>query len=576
MDKIRIILLLICSPFALMAGGSEGGSGETGIEWVAQGAREVEPAYRIALSPKVIDTNIAAETVDYPLLVLKYDTRTNVDDINPATINIKDQLPQLYNSYAKLGVGSELMPLGEFYFSATRSRKFNYGAHLKHLSSYGNLKGFAPAQFDRTGGVIFGAINEKRYTLKGDVRYRNQGLHYYGVSDTLGLTRDSISQRYSDFGFSALYGWHKKDSAKLNFNAGIDYNNFMSRKPEDEQLKDWRARENYFAVNTNSWYKHGKEVYAADFNVRYNGYRYGTEGDTLTATDTAIVLNNTVVNLKPTITTRLKDNRFKAKIGLDLTIDAHNKTKAYVFPIAELKYSMFNDIFIPYVGLDGGLTQRTFKSTTQENEFILPNLALRNQVKSIELYGGIKGTLSKRVGFNTSISFARVKDMAFFVTDTMYSIGNKFGLIYDTLNVTTIEGSLSYQLTEKIKVDGIGRFYSYDVFNNSYAWNMPRLQIVLRGSYNLFDKFLFNLDLNLEEGRRALVYGDGTGITEENGQYIKKLGFIADANLSVEYRYNKRISAFVQLNNFAAQRYSRWYNYPVQRFQGLGGVTFRF
>ena len=98
MDKIRIILLLICAPFALMAGGSEGGSGETGIEWVAQGAREVEPAYRIALSPKVIDTNIAAETVDYPLLVLKYDTRTNVDDINPATINIKDQLPQLYNS----------------------------------------------------------------------------------------------------------------------------------------------------------------------------------------------------------------------------------------------------------------------------------------------------------------------------------------------------------------------------------------------------------------------------------------------------------------------------------------------
>lgn len=576
MDKIRIILLLICSPFALMAGGSEGGSGETGIEWVAQGAREVEPAYRIALSPKVIDTNIAAETVNYPLLVLKYDTQTKVDEINPATINIKDQLPQLYNSYAKLGVGSELMPLGEFYFSATRSRKFNYGAHVKHLSSFGNLKGFAPAQFDRTGGVIFGAINEKRYTLKGDVRYRNQGLHYYGVSDTLGLTRDSISQRYSDFGFSAMYGWHKKDSAKLNFNAGIDYNNFMSRKPEDEQLKDWRARENYFAVNTNAWYKHGKEVYAADFNVRYNGYRYGTEGDTLTATDTAIVLNNTVVNLKPTITTRLKDNRFKAKIGLDLTIDAHNKTKAYVFPVAELKYSMFNDIFIPYVGLDGGLTQRTFKSTTQENEFILPNLALRNQVKSIELYGGIKGTLSKRVGFNTSISFSRIKDMAFFVTDTMYSIGNKFGLIYDTLNLTTIEGSLSYQLTEKIKVDGTARFYSYDVFNNSYAWNMPRLQFVLRGSYNLFDKFLFNLDLNLEEGRKALVYGDGTGVTEENGQYIKNLGFIADANLSVEYRYNKRISAFVQLNNFAAQRYSRWYNYPVQRFQGLGGVTFRF
>ncbi|MFT5780071.1 MAG: outer membrane receptor protein involved in Fe transport [Crocinitomicaceae bacterium] len=50
---------------------------------------------------------------------------------------------------------------------------------------------------------------------------------------------------------------------------------------------------------------------------------------------------------------------------------------------------------------------------------------------------------------------------------------------------------------------------------------------------------------------------------------------MADANFSVEYRYNKRISAFVQLNNIASQRYMRWNNAPVQSFQVLGGVTFR-
>ncbi len=97
-----------------------------------------------------------------------------------------------------------------------------------------------------------------------------------------------------------------------------------------------------------------------------------------------------------------------------------------------------------------------------------------------------------------------------------------------------------------------------------------------RGYYNLFDKFLFNLDLNFEHGRRALVTTVDDEVTVENNQRIKKLEFIADINLGVEYRYNKRISAFLQFNNLASQGYQRWYNTPVQRFQVLGGVTFRF
>jgi hypothetical protein len=56
---------------------------------------------------------------------------------------------------------------------------------------------------------------------------------------------------------------------------------------------------------------------------------------------------------------------------------------------------------------------------------------------------------------------------------------------------------------------------------------------------------------------------------------VKELGFIADANLGLEYRYNKRLSAFIQLNNLASQGYMRWYNYPVQRFQFMGGIAAR-
>lgn len=543
---------------------------------IADADRHVDKARRSVLNPKIIDTVIPTAIVDYPLLSLKYETDAEVDKINPASIKVNEKLPQLYSTYVKLGVGSELMPLGEVFFNSKRSRKFVYGLHAKHLSSFGDVKGYSRAQFDRTKGLLYGGIRDKRYSLLGDIHYNNQGLHYYGISDTLNLHKDSISQRYSDFGISASYASHIKDSAQLNYKVGLAYNNFLSKKHENDDLGKWRGQENAFGVMSSAFYKHGKETYAADFNILYNGYKYGILGASYNGLDSGLVLNNTVVNLKPTITTFLFNNRFKANVGFDLTVDAHEETKAYVFPLAEIKYSMFNDIFIPYAGIRGGLVQNSYKSLTRENEFIRPNVELRNEKTPIDFYGGIKGTLSKRIGFNASFSFANVKDKALFVNDTVQSLGNRFNVIYDTMNVATIEGSISYQLKEKIKIDGIGRYYSYSALNNSYAWNLPQFQFIIKGSYNLYNKFIFNLDLNLEEGRKALAFGSDIDVTLENEQRISNLGFLADVNLGVEYRYSKRVSAFVEFNNLASQRYKRWYNSPVQAFQVMGGVTFRF
>jgi hypothetical protein len=566
----RSLLVLLLFPFSALAQGDV-------FEQDVSGLRKVEPAFRITQNPKIIDTTIATKLTDYPLLVIQFPTEIQLETIPAAKIRTAEKLEQLYAFYAKVGVGTELMPLGEFYFDSKRSRKYIYGAHVKHLSSFGNMKNYAPSTFDRTRLNLYGGINENNYTLRGDVHYNNQGLHYYGWQiPTDSVSRDSISQRYHDAGGSFSFASHKKDSANLNYKVGFDYNYFGAKNPEDDTLKDWKGRENYVAVTSSAWYKLGKEMYAAEFGVRYNGYRYGIQDSSLSVLDTALFLNNTVVNLKPTISTYLQNDRFKATIGLDFVIDAHQRTKAYIYPVAEVKYSMFNDIFIPYIGLRGGLKQNTYRGLTRENEFVLTNLALRNENTQIDFYGGIKGTLSKRMSFNAAASFASVRDKALFVTDTTYSIGNKFNVIYDTLRIATIEGSLSYQFNEKMKIEGLGRYNSYMLNTNAFAWNLPRFQFMVRGHYNLFDKFIVNLDLNMEEGRKALVYAAGDKVTEVDGQFVRDLGFLTDVNLGLEYRYNKRISAFIQFNNLASQRYFRWFDYPVQVFQVMGGITARF
>lgn len=563
-------ILLVC----LLVGFTALSQGEDVII-LYKGNRSVEKAYRITENPKIIDTVIATPITNYPLLSLQQKTSITLEKIEPATIKTEQKLAQIYHSYAKIGIGSTLMPLGEVYFDNTRSRKYSYGVHLKHLSSFGNIKGYAPAQFDRNSGKIFGGITERNYTLLGDVHYSNKGFHYYGIQND-SLNRDSIAQRFSDVGATVSFAAHKADSANFNYKIGVTYNNFLSKKPLQDSLAKWRAQENYLALATNLNYKLGKDIFSADLNVAYDGYKYGVADSSISLLDSGIVRNNTVINLKPSITTFAKQNRFKAKIGVDLTLDIAQKNHVYIYPIAEVKYSLFNDLFIPYLGAKGGLKQTTFKGLTSQNEFLLTNVSMRNENTVADLYFGIKGTITKRISFNTSASFAYVKNKALFVTDTIFSMRNKFNIIYDTMSITTIEGSISYQLVEKLKIDVIGRYFSYALNNNSYAWNLPQFQIVARGSYNLYDKFYATIDVDFEGGRKALVYKAEPETTIENNQIAKKLGFIADANLTIEYRYNKRISAFLQFNNFAAQRYKRWYNTPVQGFQGLGGVTFRF
>lgn len=538
--------------------------------------REVDVAQRISVPPIMQDTVIPTPMIEYPYLSLKFETQTEIESIEPASIKIKDNLEQLYPAFVKIGIGTELMPIGELYWNSVRSRKFVYGAHLKHLSSWGNIPKYERSTFDRTGLELFGGINEKRYQLLGNFHYRNQGLHYYALQAPLdSIGHPKKDQRYQDIGFDVNYGSKAKvDTFDINYNVGIKYNNFSTQRPGIDSLSDWRSTENYFAVLGYGEYKLRKEIYSANLNIFQNNYNYGIDGDSLNPVYQSLRNWNTVVSLKPQISTYLWNNRFKAKVGLDLTLEGQDAIKAHIYPIAELKYSLFNDIFIPYVGVRGGLKQGTLKSLTSQNEFLRPNITLLNEDTSFEAYGGIKGTLSKRLSFNLGGGYARIRNKALFVTDTL-NPRNRFNVIYDTLNQLTLEGSISYQALEKLKIDFIGTYRSYELLNNSFAWNLPTFQFITRVNYSLYDKFIINFDFDLETGRKALMYAAGADIKKVNNQFYTELGAVYDFNLSLEYRYTKRLSAFVQFNNIASQRYMRWYNAPVHSFQIMGGLTFR-
>ena len=94
---------------------------------------------------------------------------------------------------------------------------------------------------------------------------------------------------------------------------------------------------------------------------------------------------------------------------------------------------------------------------------------------------------------------------------------------------------------------------------------------------DLSDKIIVKSDIYLL-GKRTVFSHHEPQISSsfEDGKYVYTLNPLIDMNLSAEYRYNKKVSGFIQFNNFIGRKYQYWSNFPVQSINILGGVTFSF
>lgn len=555
------------------------------ITIIGKGQRIIEPAYRILESPKILDTVASSQVPEYPLLYFQVPTKITLDTIKRAKVeSTKERIKQLYPFYSKIGIGTALMPLGELFINSNRNYKFQYGLNAKHLSAFKtNIKkndfSYLNANYDDTEASLFANIFEYNYKFKSAFNYGNNGFNYYGARkelDTLINQQDSMNrQRYQNIGGDVSFEWINNDSAALNFKIDANYNYFFSRPQPVDSINSWNNREHAANLNLRGWYKHQHEVFYADIGVRYNGYRQGLQNLIGTPFDTSFRTNNTIMYLSPGVRTQMFNDKLKVEIGTNLALDIYDKTRVYLYPKVEVKYSMFNNIFIPYVGIDGDLIQNSFRSFSKTNLFLNSYQdSLRNDNNLFSFHGGIKGVLSKEIAFNLKADYGRHIGFGLFVPDNNKL--NTFQISYDTVSIMKVEGAISYTQIKKLDIEGIGRYYSYETNNNAFAWNLPNVEFILRGKYNLYNKLYAQFDTELQFGRKALVLDSMGSDGMQDGQYFQKLKPLIDMNLEVEYRYNPRVSVFLEMNNMISVRYNQYYNYPVQGFQLMGGFTCRF
>jgi len=519
-------------------------------------------AIKIKKNPSINDTTKIIPQLKYAFINKQIPVNFEIDPIKPAKI-VGEPLKKLYRGYAKVGFGTNTMPLAEIYYNSVRNKEFAWGIDLQHLSSKGVLN-IGNSGFSDNHIGLFGNKYTKQFTIKSKFDFNRNAVNYYGIPDNLPkqtFPSEGIeNQRFSKYSASLGLSRNFTDTNQFDYHANIRYHNV-------NDLFNVSENNVQFDGKLNKYYK--KELYEIGAVINYDKL------------SNSLDLSNTLsVGLTPQISTQTK--KWKFNLGAGLFVNSHEflekENNFHFYPMAEFKYNIVDNILIPYVGVKGGIINNNLNTFFNENPFINTDaLVLLNSNQKYDAYVGIRGSISNRITFKTSVSKQKIDNQPLYVKEMNTILQNKFAVIYDEIDFFVVNVELTYQQLEKLKFILTTDYYAYNAKNELEVWHKPQYKSMLSGIYDLEDKIIVRVDFFVLGKQYAKVMET---ITTTEGTITrptsKKLGGVFDANIGFEYRYTKKLSAFVNFNNFFTVRYQRYQDYPMQQFNVMGGLTYSF
>jgi hypothetical protein len=509
---------------------------------------------KISDTSRTKDTILAPPSFTYKLQPKQIPVEY-VSDTIPAAKLSNEPVAKLYRTYARAGVGNYATFYGEFDVMSMRSKNGAWNANLRHLSAssgpkdvQGDFSGFSQSGINLSGKRFL-----KKHTIGGDLGYNRNAVYYYGsVDTTLSFSKKDSRQRFQLFSAGGELQSHLSDSDAINHHFRVDYHHLNDAFKANE--------DNIRFTGFGHRYIRGKEFVTAELGIDYNR--------NATPTDTA---QNTFGWLKPEY--HAQNELFDASVGI--AIYQGGKGNTFFYPQASIGVKLFHNLFVPYLQMTGGLSRNSYRSITDLNPYLLSSqsTALRFTQRKFDVAAGIRGSVSSNLAYDIRAGRFELVDAPFFVNtfEAQDAGQNHFAIVWDTVQVLTVHGQLSWQQRERLNVTATVDWFQYDMNTQQHPWHTPTLRMGLTGQYNLRDKIIVRMQAYYLNGQYArLADSSGTVFT------AKLLKGVPDINLGFEYRYTKFLSVFANFNNLGAQRYYRWYAYPTQRFNVLAGLTFTF
>ncbi len=556
------------------------------IHVIAPYEPSISEAFKINLDPVILDTVAVDMDFDYRIEPRRAFVRFDPEPITPARMR-GEPLEKLYRGLVKGGYGSYRTPYFEGFYNTLRSGDYALGVHLKHRSSGEDIDNFPNSTFSKNKANVYGTRFYNNHTLKAYVDYSRHVLHYYGMpymhpligkKDTNDWVWDpfggSTRQRYELLSSELSFGNKTSERARLHYQTGLQHQWLSDR---------YDGNEHQFRLHGEI----GSQVKADPFGMM-DQQRFTLEADARyfyhqNLADTA---HTGIYSLQPKL--HSKFDRIGFHLGANLSVeDDRGNMILRTYPLAGFRMAIIPENLIASAAFSGGLKKQSWQELSKNNPFVTPMAGTGFSNIRAEVNVGVHGAIGNHFSYNLGMRNSHIDNFPFFarlryspdpgmlpepVQEAGFAPGQPFYVVYDDIRQLNLSAELFYRFGERLSMRVRGDYYEYTLDELPRAWHAPRFEASFHTRYNIQDKIILTADIFGRDKTWGGLYTEGTQEVIE----FEAHDFYADANLGIEYRYNRRLSVFLNFSNIINDEYERWLGYPTQGFNFLGGASFAF
>ncbi|RDI53732.1 hypothetical protein IQ02_01792 [Flavobacterium glaciei] len=494
----------------------------------------------------------------------------------------KEKQAHLFKNYATFGVGNYGTFIGELFVNHDISNTDYVGGMFRHHSSEGGIKNVALENrfYDTSIDLMYGS-NQKDVSWNLDLGYQNQIYNWYGLPENFGNTltpQDRVTlisgiNPQQTYGTISLGGNVAFNESILN-KASLKYNHFSDASGSSE---------NRFFAKPTVEFDVMESAVKTDVIVDYVG---GSFKKNYSNTNTeAIKYGFTNFGISPSFVMQEDDWTLNIGAAIFYSMDNQNSSNSvYVYPKFNASYKVVGDLMIFYAGAEGNLEQNSYLDFVNENPFLSPTLNIVPTDKQYDIFAGLKGKLTNKVSYNVKASYVNERNKALFRSNDYnenssnedYAFGNSFQVVYDDMKTLSFYGELKADFSEDVSFGINGTFSSFTNDFQQEAWNLPAIKINSNLDFNITEKWFAGANVfYVGERKDYKTNTDFVYVVAPSDAPITLKSYF-DVNANVGYKYSDRLTAFVRANNIMNSAYQKWLNYPVQGFQVVAGVNYKF
>ena len=532
--------------------------------------------FKIRSKPEVNDSLSKKKLgVNYTFLSLPVISTFVPNKASPLKLQ-KQEATFFYNSYVSGGLGNKSSFLLDAAMMLPLDRSQGLGFDFRRSAVSGVEGTLLPSDQSRTTLNLLHQYKTKSLNVNSDFRFDRQNHNFYGISEGDRTNFDSsptdntdAKQHLNYLSIRSKWQWYESPFSKLYFNTSITTDYFDTT-------------ENILKINTQMRFP----LFGKFLEVTPGFQLVNTDFKTAYYSDEPLSFKEGLTDLEIQFLNIGKKLKFRVGTHAFYALGNDNKKSAvFVYPKFELSYSPKSQKMIPFINYQGHYDLNSFTSFSLQNPYVSPTLRLESTEVLHEGKIGFNATPGSGLRFRFAAVYSKSNRHPLFKrlpfdlksSEVPFRLANTYGIVYDEIEKKGLETSISLRFNENNKLTLETRYSDYQSTVEKHAWNLPAIEIDLKGNFR-FGQKLFVQFIGNYIGKREVAAWDVflNQPLEDALEGTATLSDVFSIFSNVTYKLNSSWDVFYEAKVRLGKETARWAHYENHSQLHLVGIRYKF